>query len=80
MSFSMAPDMTLPAPRRISNSLQRWRQRAVALVAAAIGVLGLSAPAQALVQIDITQGQVEPLPIACRPSARPAARRTLPGR
>ncbi|WP_018700411.1 Tol-Pal system beta propeller repeat protein TolB [Amorphus coralli] len=60
----MALDMTLPAPRRISNSLKRWRLRAVALVAAAIGAVGLAAPAQALVQIDITQGQVEPLPIA----------------
>ncbi|WP_306884927.1 Tol-Pal system beta propeller repeat protein TolB [Amorphus orientalis] len=38
-----------------------WFRRLAAL---AVAVVGLSAPAQALVQIDITQGTIEPLPIA----------------
>jgi TolB protein len=57
----MAFDMTLPALCRSVLSPKGWRRRAVALAAA---LLGAVAPAQALVQIDITQGQVEPLPIA----------------
>mgnify|MGYP003117965951 FL=1 len=57
----MAFDMTLPALRRSVFSAKGWRRRAAALAAV---LLGAVAPAQALVQIDITQGQVEPLPIA----------------
>lgn len=57
----MAFEMTLPALRRSMFSAKGWRHRAVALAAALFGAV---APAQALVQIDITQGQVEPLPIA----------------
>ncbi|MEW5420397.1 Tol-Pal system protein TolB [Amorphus sp. 3PC139-8] len=57
----MAFDTVLPAPTAAPSILKGWRQRLAAL---AVAFLGAVAPAQALVQIDITQGQIEPLPIA----------------
>ncbi len=50
-----------------ATAFARCRARFVfAVVAAIVGIAGLASPASALVEIDVTRGNVQPLPIAIR--------------
>jgi TolB protein len=59
-------NLNLPHPAMPSRavSLSRWLRGAAAAAAVAIGAALAATPAAALIEIDITQGTVEPLPIA----------------
>lgn len=50
----------------VKKKALEWRgqMRALTVLLAMVAVLGLATPARALIEIDITQGVVEPLPIA----------------
>jgi len=63
-SAAMTPTTTPAASHPLARALTTMRRAAAALAVAAALAIGLATPAAALIEIDVTQGTVEPLPIA----------------